>query len=117
MNDIEGLGNALGLIEMCHLLYDIVKARGEELVFKDGDVIRVFIEDNYNEAVLELKSGRKIYALDAGHYFANEALESFQREYPDEYDAFMNSRSKQESIEYLVNNDTGLGNDGGGYAN
>lgn len=86
------MNNPLNQIEMSLLLYDIMEARQEDLVFKTGPVKRLFLDKEFREAVIELRSGQTDYALDVGPFVMNEALEAYEREYPQEYEAFMEAR-------------------------
>lgn len=89
--------NRLNIIELSQLLYDIMEAKQDDLNFNTGPVKRLFLDKDFREAVIELRSGQTDYALDAGPFVMNEALEAYEREYPEEYEAFMEARKAKPS--------------------
>lgn len=103
--------NPLNQIALSRVLYELISSRQEDLVFKTGTVKRLFLDKKYKEAVIELRTGETDYALDAGELVMNEVLEAYQREYPGEYEAFMEiQKAKPAEPFYTFNVDDIWGN-------
>ena len=104
--------NPLNQIALSRVLYELISSRQEDLVFKTGPVKRLFLDKKHREAVIELRTGETDYALDAGELVMNEVLEAYHREYPEEYEAFMElQKAKPAKPFYTVGIDEILGDE------
>ena len=77
------------ICELVDKLYQLAKFNGGSFKLKNGTVKRVFIDEKYDEAVIEYSYGGGDYAIDAGGLPIFTAIKNFESEYPEDYKRFM----------------------------
>ena len=76
------------LLKYLHLLREIYKFMGHDVVVKNGIVRRLFHDDKFDDMVFEFETGNMEYVIDVDLAYSVCFVESFKNEYPNEYEAF-----------------------------
>ena len=72
-----------------HMLRELYKFVGHDVVVKNGIVRRLFHDDEFDDMVFEFETGNMEYVTDVNLMNIVCFMESFKNEYPNEYEAFM----------------------------
>ena len=85
---LEGLYKCDELFKYHHILRELYKFKGHDVVVKNGIVRRLFHDDRFDDMAFEFETGHKEYVTDVSLMYSVCFIESFKNEYPNEYEAF-----------------------------
>ncbi len=86
---LNELYNCDEFFKYLHMLRELYKFVGHDVVVKNGIVRRLFHDDEFDDMVFEFETGNMEYVSDVNLMNVVCFMESFKNEYPNEYEAFM----------------------------